>query len=473
MQGQLTFSMIVTLGLILCGIGLLLDYITVRWLNEEYNRSLLAKAKALVTLTKQQAHKVVLDFADEFMPEFEAAVNPEYFQIWMADGSLIERSRSLAELDLNYDRTMVHGHKFSDLRLPDGRIGRQVQILFTPQIPDKSKRTPATLSAQRAVILVVARERINLRDNILIVHTVLATAILLLIALAAILVHIILRRGLIPLRGLKLQLESIGAANFDRRLQLGQPPLELQPLIEQFNGLLDRLEESYNRERRFSTDLAHELRTPVAELRNMAELAARWPEDKELTDGFYQEVLEASLQMQTMIQNLLALARCEKNRLELISEPLNPAAAIHTVWRRCKQQALSRGLCFTHELDEMLQIQTSRYEFEQILQNLFDNAVRYATAHSEIRARLRKVNDLFWFTLSNRTDNLSEGDLTHMFDRLWQKDKSRSSSNTGLGLSLVKAYAQSLKLQLAVEMDSNSIFTISLSGFVVPANQDT
>ena len=79
-------------GLIVIVASILVDLVIVNWLRSEFDVSLLAKARLLVTLTKQQQNKIELDFADEFMPEFSATNNPEYFQLWIEQAELDRKS---------------------------------------------------------------------------------------------------------------------------------------------------------------------------------------------------------------------------------------------------------------------------------------------------------------------------------------------------------------------------------------------
>lgn len=451
-------------GTVLLAACLLLQYMVEKRLTGEYDRALAAKAEALVTLTKQFGSEVELDFADEFMPEFSAPENPEYFQLWLGDASVLERSRSLRRADLPRGGGGQSGRWYSNLMLPDGRKGRSVEITFLAQIEDKEGMPPHTLPQQQKVTLVVARERESLAASLRNLRLSLLLAIAVMTGLITVTVRSAVGVGLKPLRELGAQLQSLDAGRLDSRLDIKAPPRELVSLIEQFNELLERLQKSFQREQRFSADVAHELRTPVAELRNLSEIAVRWPEDRRLLEKFFQDVLDISLKMQGVIHNLLALARCEQGKTGTDFRETDMAELIGAAWLRVAQEARQRRITF-QKSDLECRCLTGVQEMELILNNLFSNAVAHGMPGTEIRASIKRSEADASLTLDNIVANLSRSDLDLMFDRLWRKDPARAGErHAGLGLSLVRAYAGMLDLTVTVDLDDAGRFSITLSG---------
>ncbi|MBI3896990.1 MAG: sensor histidine kinase N-terminal domain-containing protein [Gammaproteobacteria bacterium] len=452
-------------GTVLLIAGGALDYFVVDWISSEFDRTLLAKTRALITLTKQHGDEVELDFADEFMPEFETSSNPEYFQLWLKDGSVLERSRSLKSNDLAHTGDRPLGERFSDLTLPDGRAGRAIEVVFLAQIDDKEAREVTGMPWQQRMTLVVARERESLDRSLLMKQLSLLAAVIVIIAGVAWVVKHAVKKGLRPLHDVGEQLRQFDATLLSSRLAV-DTPRELRPVIEQFNDLLERLEFSFQREQRFTADVAHELRTPVAELHNLAEVAVRWPDDRELLANFFQDVLGASRQMQRTINNLLALTRCEKrNFLTLDYQALELSDLLDGAWLRVRKEAQTKQLRYRRLGPTACRCQVSVTEIELILNNLFSNAVAYSRPDSEITASITVQSDDVTLTLSNTAEHLLRADLAKMFDRLWRKDPARTGEHhAGLGLTLVKAYAQILQLNVTTGLSDHGVFSISING---------
>lgn len=463
-EQRLRWLIISGVGTVLLTASLILQYVVEKRLVGEYDRALTAKARALATLTKQFGTEVEFDFADEFMPEFEAPWNPEYFQLWYENGSVLERSRSLKSGNLPRSGRTEPGQWISNLALPDGREGRAVEIVFHAQIEDKEGRAPHTLPPQQKIILVVARERESLMRTLLLVRLSLAASIAVMIIIVAWVVRSAVRRGLRPLHEVGAQLRRLDAGRLNSRLAFAAPPRELIPLIEQFNDLLDRLQKSFQREQRFSSDVAHELRTPVAELRSLAEIATRWPEDSRLVENFFRDVFDISLEMQRIITHLLELTRCEDGETRPEFQKANLPALIDESWLRVERKAREKRLVFTKSNLECHCL-TGIRQLELILSNLFSNAVAYSAPGTEIRVLMKRLDGDWSLTISNIAQDLTPGDLDVMFDRLWRKDPSRTAEgHAGLGLSLVEAHARMLGLTLNVDLDETGRFSITLCG---------
>lgn len=459
-----------------CGVLLIaflvLNYVVVHWIASEFDRAQLAKASALVTLTKQHGDRVELHFADEFMPEFEAPLNPEYFQVWLENGDTLERSRSLRPNDLPRPALTRPRHAFFDITLPDGRAGRAVEIVFLAQIEDKENRTILNMPRQQQLAMVVARERVSLNRSLWLVQFSLLTAVLVMAALIAWAVKHAVSIGLKPLHEIGLRMRKLDADQLHNRLEVGTQPHELQPLIAQFNGLLERLELSFQREQRFSADVAHELRTPVAELYNLAEVATRWPEDRQASTAFFHDVLGASKQMQRIINNLLALARCEKGNFNLDYQPVELSALIDSAWLRVHKEAQEKSIRFVRQGEPTLQVYTSVNELELILNNIFSNAVAYSSPHSDILVSIVANGGSATLSTCNIAENLTHEDLNKMFDRLWRKDPFRNGEHhAGLGLPLVKAYAHALNLNVVAALDNDGRFCLSINSLKSPPEE--
>jgi len=224
------------------------------------------------------------DFADEHMPSFERKDRPEYFQIWIGDaaveGESIERSESLDGTDLP-DRTgPMDSPEFWDLPLPGELPGRAVGIRFRPENESADVRSENFIRHERDVVrLVIAKERTDLDGSLRAIGVTLLAVGTAILIFTALIVGFVVRLGLRPLDALGGRVGTIDAWTLSERLPAESMPVELRPICARLNELLARLEDSFRRERRFSANVAHELRTPIAELRSLAEVALKYPGD--------------------------------------------------------------------------------------------------------------------------------------------------------------------------------------------------
>jgi two-component system, OmpR family, heavy metal sensor histidine kinase CusS len=454
--------------------GLLLSNLISRRLLAELDHALVAKARALVTLTGQDGGEVEIDFADEFMPEFSAPTAPEYFQLWLADGTVLERSRSLGDRDLPRFPSLANEPLFRDIRLPDGRPGRMVEIAFVPQLEDDddalSERlldptAPLPDSTLRTAILTTARSRQELNALIRSLYAVSVAGAALLASALGLLVHFSIRHGLRPLDEIGRQVEALDAERLDLRVQTNPPILELNPVVERLNALLARLQIAFERERRFSSDIAHELRTPIAELRNLAGVGGRWPEDRELVRSYFQDVEAISLQMERIVVNLLSLVRCDSGQEVFERTEVDLRELIEETWGRFASDAEEKDLVFELTARPPLTAISDRGKLSLILSNFFSNAVAYSPAASTVSCSAAITGDQLEITVANPAPQLEADDLPHLFDRFWRKDPARSDSlHAGLGLPLAKALADLLGFGLRAELAEGRRIVLRLSG---------
>jgi len=471
LRGRLTVWLLGGAGLLLALGALALARVTDLDLQREFDRALLAEAHSLVTLTEQEEGRVWLESADD-MPEFAAGKNPEYFEIWSADGRVVARSPSLGHGDLRKrGATPLNRPRFSDRRLPDGSSGRLIEIRFLPRYeemetdgrPEASPSPPP--GSVPPVTLVVARSRESLDALLASLHATLAGLVLVLLAGMAVLVRLSLAAGLAPVDRLAARLRDLDAESLDQRLDESAAPAELAPVVEHLNGLLGRLEASFARERTFSSNFAHELRTPLAELRTLSEVALRWPEDAAEMAEALADIRSVGLQMESIVANLLDLARCEGGLHVVQSGELAVAEAVERCWQQVAEEAAEREVSLVQTISPGLAVTTDREKLDRILVNVFSNAVAYSPPGSEVRCAACAMDGGFLLSVSNPTDALEAGDLPRIFDRFWRKDAARAAArHAGLGLSLVAAFCALLGIRVETRLNPGRIFEIRLHG---------
>ena len=464
-QRRLILGLAATCSL-LWGAGGIALYLVVRTgLVAESDDALKANAQTLITLTSQASGQFEFDFASELMPAFGKAGGPGYFQLWLSDGSTWLRSPSLGDANLPRSAGAFDSPRFWNLVLPDGRAGRAVGVHFVPQQDDEAPDPKSRRGPPGEVTLVVARHRAELDQRL----SLLGAALLLVGATicggTVLVVAVAVRRGLRPLAKLAEHAAAIDASSLQLRFPTDAMPAELLPIGRRLNDLLSRLEASFARERRFSADVAHELRTPITELRSMAEVALKWPDDVAGTTRAVEDALAIAVQMESIATRLLALARCEAGKQPMAREIFDLRHLLQERWRPLAPRADARRLEVAIEIPEELLLETDRAMLAMILDNILANAVEHTPPGGSVRVRVGSADDQFVTAVANTADGLGPDDLPHLFDRFWRKDTARSGSDhCGLGLSLAKAFADRLGLTLRADLEGGPSLVVSIQG---------
>lgn len=445
------------------------------WLEEEFDRGLTVKAQALVTLTSQESGEIDLNFADEYMPEFERETDPEYFQLWSSDGSVVERSHSLETGNLARLPGLRFEPRIRNVDLADGRPGRSVQIDFVPQVEDDHLEEDVDVpldpeqvvrdGSYLAATIVVALSRVDLNSRLIRLDVAVGVIGILVLLGTIVSVSGIVAGGLRPLRELAREVQKLGAESLDQTVELSEQPAELRGIVDQLNALLARLDAAFRRERHLSSALAHELRTPLSELQNLAEVVLEWPEDSEAVKRYFSDVHSIGEQMQRVVTQLLQLARAEEGFETYVETPVDLEEAVRSSWSRCRRQAgrSDATLDYVRAGEQPVVVTTDPDQLSLVLGNLFSNALAYRTAGTTVACAVDHQPDRTTLRIGNETDQLEEDDLDVMFDRFWRKDPARTGAlNVGLGLTLVRSLVERLGIGLRTNLRRETVFEVEL-----------
>jgi two-component system sensor histidine kinase QseC len=471
---QLTMSLLLSLWLLIAISDGLLYVMTEKSLTREFDVALFAKANALSALATHDAKgSVELEFSDEMMPAFARSKNPDYFEFWYKDGRTFARSRSLRQNHLKRPENPPNGAKVANLTLSDGRWGRAVWLVFRPakdpDVAPEPNGQPSQAHSAPQLTLMLAQHRDSL-DHILnkMLWLIAGTGILLPL-LVAVIVLLTVKRGLRPLERLARETEAIDSQNLGYRFDETRMPGELQPIGRRLNALIERLEISFKqvqetceRERRFNDNVAHELRTPIAELRALSEVALMFPDDREMGQKARQETLDISFQMERLVSALLMMARCEAGIESLNVEPVDLGELVARTWGHYRERALRRGIHFTQEIPSNARGQADLTLFNSVMNNLISNSVDYCPEKGAIRITAKEAEDGLELRVANTNDSLIEDDLAWICEPFWRKENSRaSSSHSGLGLSLAKSICRLMSIELSASLN-NGDFIVEL-----------
>lgn len=252
------------------------------------------------------------------------------------------------------------------------------------------------------------------------------------------------RCSLRPLLDLADQTRGIDVGQARQRLTLDEPAEELQPLIEQFNSLMERVDHTYSQLEGFNADVAHELRTPLANLIGQTELAlSRERSNADLEDTLHSN-LEELQRMAGIINDMLFLAQADRGVKARRGAPVSLAELVRQVVEFHEAPMEEAGLSI--RIDGDLSLPVDEALIKRALSNLLGNAIRYAEPRTELCVHIEKTaaGELrLW--VENTGPTVPAAQLPRLFDRFFRADASRCEverPHHGLGLSIVAAIAR-------------------------------
>lgn len=227
------------------------------------------------------------------------------------------------------------------------------------------------------------------------------------------------------------------------RLSMRVPVQELQPSLDQFNRLMDRVEGAYLQLESFNADVAHELRTPLSVLIGQTEVALSRQRGVEDLQEILQSNLEELQRLARMVQDMLFLSRADRGEVARRGEPVSLAAIVREVIDFHEAALDERGLAVAVQGDADARIDENL--FKQAVSNLLDNAARYAAPGSAILIAVRQEEDrAVSVSVQNHGATISGEHLPRLFDRFFRIEPARAdgAASHGLGLAIVAAIAR-------------------------------
>jgi two-component system, OmpR family, heavy metal sensor histidine kinase CusS len=292
-------------------------------------------------------------------------------------------------------------------------------------------------SDNESYILQVAQDRSSDEQFATQFALVLGGALLLGIIASAMIAMAVTKRGLRPLQQMTQSLERIGPNHLNERLGKASWPRELQPVANAFDKMLARLEESFTRLSQFSADLAHELRTPISNIRGEAEVTLTRPRTLEDYRAVIESITGECERLCGIVENLLFLARAEAADRHIKREIFSSRPGIEKIASYYRTIAEERGISIANQGEG--DVYADPVLFDRALSNLLDNALRFTPDGGKITIRSQSSNGQTELAVEDTGCGIPPEHLSRIFDRFYRVDSSRSSKGTGLGLALVKS----------------------------------
>lgn len=267
--------------------------------------------------------------------------------------------------------------------------------------------------------------------------------------------------ALSPIRKMIKKIDNISSDDLTTRLDDVDAQDELRELTDRINAMLDKLEQSFDRQKKFVSDASHELKTPISVIQGYSNLLMRWGKsDPAILDEGIESIAREADNMKRIVEQLLLLAKI--GRYMFSPERIDVGAELKSVM---DGYAL---VCTTHKFSSRggagLIANLDKNMFTECVRAVVDNAIKYSDDGTEISVRCFKDDGYARIEITDRGYGISEDDLPHIFDRFYRCDKARNrdKNSSGLGLTIAKSIIEMMggSISVASSVGVGSTFTL-------------
>lgn len=346
------------------------------------------------------------------------------------------------------DPRFQYGKGLADIeRMVQGQDGRGSILLPGQQYAMRTLSTHIeALDARPAVRLIVGGDSEPYRRTRNAFFSALVTLGAGAVLVVALVGYWIARVGLKPLDRLSAEALALRPKTLSQRLDTNALPVELSALADAFNGALSRLEEAYAQLESFNADVAHELRTPLANLIGGTQVAL----SRQRSAPEFQEVLASNLEdlerLRAIVNDMLFLARADQGEVAtgLVLTPIAVEVRKTVDFFEVVLDETGARVELAGDVGAQARLETAL--FRRAMSNLLQNAIEHSAPGSQLTVTLREEKEATWVTVSNPGPPIPDSHLQHLFHRFYRVDPARHDADAdrhgyGLGLAIVKAVA--------------------------------
>ncbi|HVK40517.1 MAG TPA: ATP-binding protein [Candidatus Kapabacteria bacterium] len=390
------------------------------------------------------------------------------------EASLRFRSMRLVLLDEDtviYERSRrVPIQDLLDTLSAGGALRRGYRSVKLRGIPCRafSRTAPFDSTGNTAMVVVTSLE--NYTESVDQMEVLLALSALFALLAAGAGGWLIARRALAPVASMTTAAAQISSSNLDRRVPVGRSHDELSMLAGTFNDMIERLQQSFESQRRFIADASHDIRTPIAVIRGELELLQRRIKGEPPTRDALDRAIAELDRLNQLANDLLLLARAEAGQLpqarqqERLDELLAESAS------SLRRLASQKDVAIKVDIYDAAEVRCDPQMLRRAVSNLIENAIKFSPASMSVRTSLFVTGRRASIVIIDRGEGIPPKDLPRIFDRFYRGDRSRGHRGTGLGLTIAKAIIEDHggTVHIASELGVGTTITVTLP-VILPA----
>jgi heavy metal sensor kinase len=323
---------------------------------------------------------------------------------------------------------------------------------------------PTALSSNTCIAIILGTSTDEVKANLGLFMAILGISSIMVLLLSGASGLFLANRALKPVEKMTNAAKQISETDLSQRIQVNSRD-ELGHLASTFNGMVERLEMAFKRQRQFTSDASHELRTPLSIIQAEATVALK----KERTPIEYRESLNLVSQevsyMKGIIDQLLFLARSDSGKEVYTFEVFSIKDLLEELSTQVKTLFVENGLNLHMGPVPDLVVKGDKAKLRQAVLNLLENAIKCTPAEGNISIKAAAQNKTAVISVSDTGTGIAPEHIPHIFERFFRVDKPRSGNqSSGLGLAIVKtiALAHKGKVEVESEIDRGTVFRISI-----------
>lgn len=274
-------------------------------------------------------------------------------------------------------------------------------------------------------------------------------------------------RALIPIQGVGKVASEINAQDLTQRLDLSASEVELAQLVQTFNAMLDRLEGAFQRQRQFTADAAHELRTPLSIMQTGLDVTLSKDRDAEQYREALVSVREEVQRLSQLANTLLHLARADTSTVNFTRQSVNLTVLLEAVTAQFETIAHDKNITITQNIAPNLHLHGDEDRLIQMMFNLIDNAVKYTSDGGQVTVTAHNSDQQVEITIADTGHGIPDDERAQIFNRFYRVDhaRNRQQGGFGLGLAIVKKTLElhNGTVQVQSALGQGTTFTIVLS----------
>jgi len=360
------------------------------------------------------------------------------FQLWETRERLVLRSASAPIVPLDMNAMSPDSRGFSDVFI------------------NKEKWRVFSLWNKDFRYLIQVGERYAIRDELTeeIVENFLLPSITS-IPILALMIWFGIGRGLSPLRKIAKEVTRRDPSHLDA-IKLSNVPLEIRPVIEELNALFNSVGMAMEKERRFTDDAAHELRTPLAALKIQAQVAkAAKTSDEQLPA--INNIITGVDRATHLVQQMLVLARLgSEQRNKQSINPINLHKTSEELIAQLALPAIEKNINLSFQCDDSYIIYGETANFEILLANILNNAINYTPNNGKVSVKITDTGNSINLNVTDTGIGISEKDLERVFERYYRV-RDATVDGCGLGLTISKQCAEQLNATIVFNKPASGI----------------